>query len=242
MQAVFFLNQNITPEARKEIEKKLASSEIVEKFHFVSREEAVLRFKAKFPELSQVVDSLGFNPFPPSIEVTFSKKSRASSQVEDLITSIQNTPGVEEVQYNLEWVARVQAFGRVITAIGFFLGGILILASFFIISNVIKLNLLSRKDEIDILRLVGASNFFIRVPFVLEGMTLGLIGGLASLILLFLTIQILPLYLGTSLGALTELIRFRYLSTSQSLLLVSSGILIGFLGSLSSVSRLLREE
>jgi len=89
---------------------------------------------------------------------------------------------------------------------------------------------------------VGASNFFIRVPFVLEGMTLGLIGSLASLLLLFLTIQLLPLYVGPSLGALTEIIRFRYLTSSQSLLLVASGIFIGFLGSLSSVSRLLREE
>ncbi|RLE01980.1 MAG: hypothetical protein DRJ11_08405 [Candidatus Aminicenantes bacterium] len=242
MQAVFFLNSDISPKARQEIEKKLAASATVKKFHYVSPEEAAARFKDKFPELSRVVDSLGFNPFPPSIEVTFSKKSLSSAQVEKLLSTIQSIPGVEEVQYNLEWVDRVQAFGRLITAIGFFLGGILILASFFIISNVIKLNVLSRKDEIDILRLVGASNFFIRVPFVLEGMTLGLIGGLASLLLLFLTIQLLPLYVGTSLGALTELIRFRYLTSSQSLLLVASGIFIGFLGSLSSVSRLLREE
>lgn len=242
MQVIFFLQENISPEEKKAIENRLKNSEIIAKFNFVSSKEAAQRFKEKFPELTRIVDSLEFNPFPPSIEVTFNQKSTSSHQIQSLLNEIKNASGVEEVQYNLKWVERVQAFGRLLTAIGFFLGGILVLASFFIISNVIKLNVLSRKDEIDILRMVGASNFFIRVPFVLEGMTLGLIGGLISLALLFLTIQILPFYLGSSLGALTELIQFRYLSLSQSLFLILSGILIGLLGSMSSVSKFLKEE
>jgi len=75
----------------------LAASATVKKFHYVSPEEAAARFKDKFPELSRVVDSLGFNPFPPSIEVTFSKKSLSSSQVEELLFTIQRISGVEEV-------------------------------------------------------------------------------------------------------------------------------------------------
>jgi len=239
--AVFFLKTNISPEEKRAIEGKLSNSEIIATFNYVSPDEAAQKFKEKFPQLSRIVDSLGFNPFPPSIEVTFNQKS-LSSQVQLLLKEIKEASGVEEIQYNLKWVERVNALGRLLTAIGLFLGGILILASFFIISNVIKLNVLSRKDEIDILRLVGASNFFIRVPFVLEGMTLGLIGGLISLALLFLTIQIIPLYLGSSLGALTELIQFRYLSFSQSIFLVFSGMVIGLLGSMSSVSKFLKEE
>ena len=74
----------------------------------------------------------------------------------------------------------MQSLSRLARAIGFFLGGILILASFFIISNVIRLNVFARKAEIEILRLVGATNTFIRLPFLIEGVALGILGSLLS--------------------------------------------------------------
>jgi len=134
----------------------------------------------------------------------------------------------------------MHSFSRLAKAIGFFLGGILILASFFIISNVIKLNVFARKDEIEILRLVGGTNSFIRVPYLLEGITLGVIGALVSLFLLFLLINSIPIYLGSRLGVLNELINFRYLSLAQSITLITEGGIIGFLGSFSSLARFLK--
>jgi cell division transport system permease protein len=137
-------------------------------------------------------------------------------------------------------VERIHSFSRLSKAVGFFLGGILILASFFIISNVIRLNVIARKDEIEILRLVGATNMFIRIPFLLEGISLGIIGGLTSILLLALLINSFPLYLGASLGILNDLIAFRFLTFSQSINLIISGAFIGFLGSLSSLARFLK--
>jgi cell division transport system permease protein len=99
---------------------------------------------------------------------------------------------------------------------------------------------MARKEEIGILRLTGGTNMFIRIPFLMEGIILGLLGGLLSLLILLIVIKLLPVYLGTSLGVLNELINFRYLSFSQSLSLVLSGVIIGFLGSLSSLSRFLK--
>ncbi len=122
----------------------------------------------------------------------------------------------------------------------FFLGGILVLASFFIISSVIKLNVFARQEEIVILRFVGATNTFIRIPFLMEGMILGILGGLVSLLLIFFLIQFFPLYLGASLGVLSELINFRYLSLSQIIMLIAIGAFIGFSGSLSSLARFLK--
>jgi len=92
----------------------------------------------------------------------------------------------------------------------------------------------------EILRLVGATNTFIRIPFLIEGIILGILGGLLSLILLFLLIKIFPFYLGTSLGVLQELINFRYLSLAQTAMLISGGAIIGFLGSFSSLARFLK--
>jgi cell division transport system permease protein len=133
----------------------------------------------------------------------------------------------------------MQSLSRLAKAVGFFLGGILMLASFFIISNVIKLNVIARKTEIEILRLVGATNIFIRIPFLFEGIALGVMGSMVSLALLLLTIKLFPVYIG-SLGALQQLLNFRYLSLFQTLGLVTTGGVIGCLGSLSSVSKFLK--
>jgi cell division transport system permease protein len=105
---------------------------------------------------------------------------------------------------------------------------------------VIRLNVFARQGEIEILRFVGATNAFIRLPFLLEGVTLGILGSTLSLGLLFLLVKLFPLYLGHSLGALQEIINFRYLSMSQALGMILGGIFMGGLGSFSSLSRFLK--
>jgi cell division transport system permease protein len=240
MAAVFFLDKDVSEEQRNAIEKELERSPLVLETTFVSAEQAVEKFREKFPELEGIIDNIKINPFPPSIETTFREKTISFREASGLLTRIKNMPGVEDVQFNQEWVDRVNSFSRLAKAVGFFLGGILVLASFFIISNVIKLNVFARKDEIEILRLVGATNTFIRVPFLLEGITLGIIGGLVSLFLLLLLINSIPIYLGSRLGVLNELINFRYLSLSQSVTIVAEGGIIGFLGSLTSLARFLK--
>lgn len=240
MAAVFFLDKDISEEQLKAVEEELEQSPLVLETTFVSAEQAVDKFREKFPELQAIIENIKINPFPPSIETTFKEKSITFREASGLITRIKNMPGIEDVQFNQEWVDRVNAFSRLAKAVGFFLGGILVLASFFIISNVIKLNVFARKDEIAILRLVGATNTFIRVPFLLEGITLGIIGGLVSLFLLFLLINSIPIYLGSRLGVLNELINFRYLSFSQSITIIAEGGIIGFLGSLTSLTRFLK--
>lgn len=240
MAAVFFLDKDISKEKLKAVEEELERSPLVLETTFVSAEQAVDKFREKFPELQAIIENIKINPFPPSIETTFKEKSITFREASGLITRVENMPGVEEVQFNQEWVDRVNSFSRLAKAVGYFLGGILVLASFFIISNVIKLNVFARKDEIEILRLVGATNTFIRVPFLLEGITLGVIGGLVSLFLLFLLINSIPIYLGSRLGVLNELINFRYLSFSQSITIITEGGIIGFLGSLTSLTRFLK--
>ncbi|MCK7518224.1 MAG: FtsX-like permease family protein [Ignavibacteriales bacterium] len=126
------------------------------------------------------------------------------------VEGAKKRPGVTDVLFNQDWVEKMQGFSRLAGAIGAFLGGILILTSFFIISNVVKLNVFARKNEIEILRLVGGTNLFIRIPFWLEGITLGLLGSLLSLGLLFAVISLFPVYIGASLGSLQELLKFRY--------------------------------
>ncbi|MGD9345498.1 MAG: permease-like cell division protein FtsX [Candidatus Aminicenantes bacterium] len=240
MAAVFFLDKNISEEHLKAIEEELERSPLVLETTFVSAEQAEVRFIEKFPELQGIIENIEINPFPPSIEATFKEKTISFREASGLITRVEDMPGVDDIQFNQEWVDRVNSFSKLAKAVGFFLGGILVLASFFIISNVIKLNVFARKDEIEILRLVGATNTFIRVPFLLEGISLGVFGGLISLFLLLLLINSIPIYLGSRLGVLNELLNFRYLSLSQSITIVAEGGIIGFLGSITSLTRFLK--
>jgi len=196
------------------------------------------KFKKNFPELREILENLKSNPFPPSFEAVLKDKTSRPSEILDFLTAMKKRRGIEDIQFNRDWVEKMQSMSRLTRAVGFFLGGILILASFLIISNVIKLNVLARRNEIEILRLVGATNTFIRIPFLLEGIALGIFGSLLSLALLFLLATLFPLYLGSSLGALQEIISLRHLSLSQCLYLLGGGVSVGFLG--SSLSRFLR--
>jgi cell division transport system permease protein len=240
MVVVFSLDKDLPAKEISQIEQQIKQSPFVTKVKYVSTEEALSRFQKNFPELQEIINNLNTNPFPPSFEATLEDKAAATDEILSFINEMTRRKGIEDVQYNRAWVEKVQSLGRLAKAVGFFLGGILILASFFIISNVIKLNVFSRKNEIEILRLVGATNTFIRIPFLLEGILLGLMGSLISLLLLFFLIQLFPLYLGSSLGALQELLGFRYLSFSQSVGLLAGGAIIGSMGSLSSLSRFLK--
>ncbi len=240
MVVVFFLEPDISAEDLKLIEDRIKTSPAVIRLHLVSRDEALARFEKNFPQLGDIIKNLGVNPFPPSLEATLHRESFMSEEILGFIEEMKNVRGVEDVQFNREWVRKMQSLSRLVRAVGFFLGGILILASFFIISNVIRLSVFARKNEIEILRLVGATNGFIRFPFLLEGAALGILGSLLSLGLLFLLTKLFPLYLGSSLGALQEIVSLRFLSFSQCLTMVLGGALMGIAGSLTSLSRFLR--
>jgi cell division transport system permease protein len=240
MAVVFFLKKDISPVDREVISRELEKSPLVQKTQFVSSEEAMEKFLIKFPELKGIVDNLKLNPFPSSYEISLHEKNLTYQETQPFIDKMKTLRGIEDVQFNKEWVEKMQTFSRLARAIGFFLGGILILASFFIVSNVIKLNVIARKDEIEILRFVGGTNIFIRIPFLAEGIILGALGGILSLLLLLVVIKLFPIYLGSSLGILNELISFRYLTFSQSLALILSGAVIGFFGSLSSIAKFLK--
>lgn len=240
MAVVFFLKKDISLEEREKINGELENSPLVQKTRFVNSEEALRKFLQKFPDLQGIVENLEINPFPSSYEITLREKNLTYEDAQPFIDKMKMMNGIEDIQFNKDWVEKMHSFSRLARAIGFFLGGILVLASFFIVSNVIKLNVIARKDEIEILRFVGGTNTFIRIPFLTEGIILGALGGLLSLSLLFIVIKLFPVYLGPSLGILKELINFRYLTFSQSTALILSGAIIGFLGSLSSIAKFLK--
>jgi cell division transport system permease protein len=240
MTVAFYLDKSLTASAVEALRQEIGKPGFVESVRLVTPDEALTRFRASFPELADIVAGLKNNPFPASVELRVNAKASASKEVIAYVEGMKKHPGVTDVLFNQDWVEKMQGFSRLAGAIGAFLGGILILTSFFIISNVVKLNVFARKNEIEILRFVGGTNLFIRIPFWLEGITLGLLGSLLSLGLLFIVINLFPIYLGASFGALQELLRFRYPDMTQTVALLCGGAATGFIGSATSVSKFLK--
>jgi cell division transport system permease protein len=183
---------------------------------------------------------LDSNPFPSSYEITVRKEFQNKASVQELVGQLRKQKEVEDVEYDQEWIDRIQFIIRFVRIVGLFFGGILMFTATFSISNVIKLMVLSRKDEIEIMKLVGATNSFIKGPFLTEGILQGFLGGIAAVGSLYL------LYFGiltkvSSLNApffTTDLLHF--LSTQMVIAVIVGGMVVGFFGSFFSVERLMR--
>jgi cell division transport system permease protein len=234
IQIIVYLEADIEDRVQASLENRLIEDPAVESLDLVDRSEALERFKTLFRDLSSLPEDLGENPFPASYEVNLRPGHQSPEEVQRLANVFVDVPGVQEIQYDLLWIERLATGVRLLRAAGAFLGGILVLAGIFTISNVIRLTVYAREDELDIMRLVGATRAYVKGPFVVEGMLQGGLGGSLAAGLLWLTLGWLARDLNTS-----ELLgRTAFaLPTEISMALVFGGMAVGVVGSLVSLRR-----
>jgi cell division transport system permease protein len=235
VQVIVYLEDALETRVRQSLENRLRQDPAVASLQLVSREEALARFRGMFRDLSSLPEDLGENPFPASLEVNLRPERQSAAEVERLAKAFTGVPGVREIQYDLLWIERLSTGVRLVRVVGAFLGGILVLAAVFTISNVIRLTIYAREDELDIMRLVGATRAYVKGPFVAEGVIQGGLGGLAASFLLWAALAWLSRDLQVS-----DLLPYATLSLSPALalLLVAGGMTVGLVGSLMSLSRL----
>jgi cell division transport system permease protein len=235
VQVTFYLEDRLEPRIRESLQNRLMEDPAVESLVLVTREEALQRFRTLFRDLRSLPEDLGENPFPASLEVTIRAGHQTPEQVQRLVQTYEKAPGVEEVQYDLLWIQRLSTAVRLVRGLGAFLGGILVLAGVFTISNVIRLTVYARQDELDIMRLVGATQAYVRGPFVVEGMIQGGLGGAVSVGLLWLTFRVAA---EDALAASDLLGRAAvFLPRELCVAIVLGGMAVGVIGSLVSLGR-----
>jgi cell division transport system permease protein len=236
VQVTFYLSDGLEPHIRESLVERLRVHPAVETVATVSREEALHRFRTLFSDLSSLPDDLGGNPFPASVEATVRSGHHGPEAVQALVRQFEGAPGVEEVQYDLLWIQRLATGIRLVRGVGALLGGILVLAAVFTISNVIRLTVYARQDELDIMRLVGATRSYVKGPFVLEGMIQGGLGGLVSVVLLWIAFRV---FAAEALAASDLMGRaVVFLPAELCLMVVAGGMAVGVVGSLVSLGRL----
>ncbi|MCH3950682.1 MAG: permease-like cell division protein FtsX [Acidaminococcus sp.] len=189
VQVTVYMEDSANAAQRRQVEQKLKLTQGVMEVKAVTKEQALKKFKERLREQQKLLDALGEeNPFPYSFEVKVDKPER----IQQIVPEIENMPGVETAKFGQEVVKHIFQLTRILRLGGILLIVMLAIATLFIISNTIRITVFARRREVSIMKFVGATNWFIRWPFLLEGMIMGFIGALiasAALYEIYETVQ-----------------------------------------------------
>ncbi len=176
-------------------EKELSALPEVSAVSFVSKRDALARAKRDLPEFAELFGTAGVNPLPQSLEIELKPQARNQESVEGVAKTAGAYPFVEDVQFGRDWVEKLFALRRIGAATTAVLGGAFFLVAALIIATALRIAIFARRDEIYVMRLVGAKNGFIQRPFLVEGAISGLLGGLLAWILTYATYRGVYAYL-----------------------------------------------
>ena len=225
-----FLRAGAGEEAKASLEKQALESKLVARARRVSPEEARGRFARAFSSLAGAAGTLSGNPFPASLELDLLPGAVSSAALRPFLANLASSAAVEEVQFDVDWVRRLRGVVRLVGASGTAAGLLLALGAAFTIANVVRLTILLHRDEIEVLRLVGAPELLIRGPFLLGGVLQGFLGGLVALGLLGLAFRGLLFFVASTENVLLGVFVVRFLAPSTCGLLVLGGAAAGLLG------------
>jgi cell division transport system permease protein len=230
---VFFVD-DVTPKQINAVGGYLrANPERIKDYQFVSRGEALQRMEKRYPELTA---DLPTNPLPDSYEITPSR----AEEVKEISAAIraQRFAGVERVKDGQQTSKRILQVARVIEVVFLIAVIVLLAASVLLIANTIRLSIFSRRREIEVMKLVGATNWFVRGPFMVEGLLCGVVGALAAVLLLLIGKEVA---LPSILGHIESSNDVRALGfTVTALILLGVGLAVGAVGSGLTLRRYLK--
>lgn len=227
-----FLNEGVTPEEILAIRQRLEDESAVGRVEFLDREAARERFGQDFPDLADLPGMLEESPFPASFEVTLKPEYGRPEAVSAFAGGFTGMPGVEDVRFDALWIEKLRSLLRVAGFAGALVGGILLGAAVLTISSVVRMGVYERRDEIEIMRLVGAGPGFIRAPFLIEGAVQGLAGGLAAVCGIGVTWLILNRSIGSLTLSLPDAIFGSFIRPVDAVAILFSGAVLGLAGSL----------
>ena len=231
-----YLLDKVDREQARDIEKDLKEIEGVESVGFVTKDEAMERFKDRLGDQKTLLDALDkTNPLPDSFEVTVTNPDLVKTAAEKM----EKIDGVECAKYGQDVMEHLFEITRLLRIFGFTLMLVLAFATLFIISNTIRLTVFARRKEIAIMKYVGATDWFIRWPFVMEGMVLGLFGSIIAAMVLRTAYTAMAEKVYETL-AFFPLIPEQPFLTYITIVVVISGMVVGAIGSAVSIKKFLK--
>jgi cell division transport system permease protein len=240
IEVIVYLRGGVSSDQVETLLKKTRRFEGVDRVKYVSSADAMTFMEMKLGEQKTVLDGIPPGTLPPSFEIQLVEDYRNLTRIRDLVSRLKEFPEIEEIQYGQEWVEAFSVIGRMVRLTQWILGGLLLAAMIFIISNTLQLTISFRRDEIEIMHLVGARPSFIQVPFYIEGLIQSLLGTGLALLLLFSLHKVILLYLTPSMKGWLAGISISFLPLRNIAGMVFGGIVLGFFGSFIASMKILK--
>lgn len=205
---------------------------------YVSKDDALKLMKTRMPRQSSLLDNLRENPLPDAFEITLANESNSLEQIEFLAQHIEGLPSVTAVEFGQQWIERFANFFSLFKLVGYGMGAMFFAATVFIAANTIRLMLYSRREEIHIMRLVGATDNFIKFPYYLEGLIQGFCGSLIGLGILYAAFSAVGSQFAATLSA--EMVSMRFFSVQICAAIIGGGMTTGLMGSFFSLKQFMK--
>jgi cell division transport system permease protein len=236
-----YLKSDITDEAIDVLMKKIQKTDGVEDARFISKQQALELLKEHMDHQGSILDNLEDNPLPNAFEIITASGSHDNAltfqQVEVLAGEIKKNSEVDQVEYGQQWLERFSTVFDLFRLVGFAMGGIFVVAAIFIIANTIRLVIYTRQDELQVMRLVGAYDKFIKIPFYLQGFIQAGLGSLIGILILYAGY----VYLVFSVEKGFLMIDVYFLSLKACMIIVASSMFLGMLGCFVSLTTYLKD-
>jgi cell division transport system permease protein len=227
-----FLADGLSTAEVDSLSKRIGNIEGVINISYISKDEAYKSFKDRLGKDKDMLEALSVNPLPASLEIDLDPAYKTLENLDKISLKVALFSGIEDVSYGKRWIAKVDKIIKVLLLADLIFGIILLVSSILLVTMTVRLNVESRRDHIDIMRLVGATDSFIRIPFIFEGLIASFISSVISASVIYGV-----LFLLTS--------RFRDMRGDMNVIAVSIfilGILIGIIGSKIAVDKYLKER
>lgn len=224
-----YLYDDASEELRTALELFIRQQDAVAAVEYVSKERALERFRLDFPELLDVTASVGQNPFPAAFEIRLRPDAAGGAPVDDLTAALAGHEGVADIRYDRRWLARLTGIVTSAQMAAAVIAGVLMLGAAFTVAAVVRLSLHARRDELDIMQLVGAPFSYIRGPFIVEGLLLGGAGAALGLAVIGLVYAAAGRWLGADFAGLAGAGQVQFLGIREGLVMLIGGLGVGAL-------------
>jgi cell division transport system permease protein len=229
-----------TPEIKvTEIKRNILEMKGVKDVRFISNKEALQRLKNQMKRQSSLLDNLKENPLPDAFEIQLVESFQNQEKIEKLAGRLESLQPVDEVEYGQVWLGRFTNILNLFRLTGFAMGSLFLLATVLIVANTIRLVFYSRQKEVEIMRLVGATDGFIKAPFYIEGLIQGALGGIVGLGALFILFMLISSNMGQ--GLTSSFFTIRFLSWDTFLGIWICSMFVGWIGCFVSLKQFLKQ-
>ena len=233
-----YLKPGINNTERDLLKQNIQTLDGVQSVQYIPKEEGLRLLKAQMENQASVLDNLTENPLPDSFEIRMSANVESWQRIASLAARIEGLPHVEEVEYGQRWIGRFIDIFNLFRLAGYAMGALFFVAAVFIVANTIRLVIYARREEVEIMRLVGATDSFIKIPFYIVGLIQGALGAIIGNGLLYLVFSLLSVNVEQEF--MPGLFRLKFIPPDILGAILLGSMLVGWLGCYISLKQFLK--